>query len=106
MAKRATYITHPQRIYDDPLRPQKSDYVVVIPQTTSDAVVVEGTNESLTDRLLELGQGNLAVRNSIVSGEDIIKTSGSNVSVGNLIATVAQGFSEKGNENRSGKRAG
>ena len=46
MAKRATYITHPQRIYDDPLRPQKSDYVVVIPQTTSDAVVVEGTNES------------------------------------------------------------
>lgn len=97
MAKRATYITHPQRIYDDPLRPQKSDYVVVIPQTTSDAVVVEGTNESLTDRLIELGQGNLAVRNSIVSGEDIVKTSGSNVSVGNLIATVAQGFSEKGN---------
>ena len=52
MAKRATYITHPRRIYDDPLRPQKSDYVVVIPQTTSDAVVVEGTNESLTDRLI------------------------------------------------------
>jgi len=97
MAKRATYITHPQRIYDDPLRPQNSDYVVVIPQTTSDAVTVEGTDETLTNRLAELGQGNLVVRNSIISGEDIVKTSDSGVSVGNLIATVAQGFSDKGN---------
>lgn len=95
MAKRATYITHPQRIYDDPLHPQKSDYVVVIPQTTSDAVVVEGTGITLTDRLNELGLA-ISVRNTLISGEDIVKVSGSIISAGNFILSVAKGFTEKG----------
>lgn len=95
MAKRATYITHPQRIYDDPLRPQKSDYVVVIPQTTSDAVIIEGTELTLTDRLNELGL-TISVRNTLISGEDIVKVSGSIISAGNFILSVAKGFTEKG----------
>lgn len=95
MAKRATYITHPQRIYDDPLRPQKSDYVVVIPQTTSDAVLIEGTGLTLTDRLNELGL-TISVRNTLISGEDIVKVSGSIISAGNFILSVAKGFTEKG----------
>lgn len=95
MAKRATYITHPQRIYDDPLRPQKSDYVVVIPQTTSDAVIIEGTGITLTDRLNELGL-TISVRNTLISGEDIVKVSGSIISAGNFILSVAKGFTEKG----------
>lgn len=95
MAKRATYITHPQRIYDDPLRPQKSDYVVVIPQTTSDAVIIEGTGLTLTDRLNELGL-TISVRNTPISGEDIVKVSGSIISAGNFILSVAKGFTEKG----------
>ena len=95
MAKRATYITHPQRIYDDPLRPQKSDYVVVIPQTTSDAVIIEGTELTLTDRLNELGL-TISVRNTLISGEDIVKVSGSTISAGNFILSVAKGFTEKG----------
>lgn len=95
MAKRATYITHPQRIYDDPLRPQKSDYVVVIPQTTSDAVIIEGTGLTLTDRLNELGL-TISVRNTVISGEDVVKVSGSIISAGNFILSVAKGFTEKG----------
>lgn len=95
MAKRATYITHPQRIYDDPLRPQKSDYVVVIPQTTSDAVIIEGTGLTLTDRLNELGL-HISVRNTLISGEDIVKVSGNIISAGNFILSVAKGFTEKG----------
>lgn len=95
MAKRATYITHPQRIYDDPLRPQKSDYVVVIPQTTSDAVIIEGTGLTLTDRLNELGL-TISVRNTLISGEDIVKVSGNIISAGNFILSVAKGFTEKG----------
>ena len=100
MAKRATYITHPQRIYDDPLRPQKSDYVVVIPQTTSDAVIIEGTELTLTDRLNELGL-TISVRNTLISGEDIVKVSGSIISAGNFILSVAKGFTEKGRKERA-----
>ena len=49
MSKIATYITEPQKIYDNPSSPSTSDYVEVIPVTTSDAVIIEGsTKETLT----------------------------------------------------------
>lgn len=90
MSKRATYITHPQRIYDNPLNPNISDYVEVIPKTTTDAVIVEGSNQNLTEILSELGTIKCDVRNTTVLGEDVVRIS---ESVGKNIATAGNAIS-------------
>lgn len=92
---RKKYITKPERIYADPLHPTTSDYDVVIPQTTTDAVIVEGTNDSLTDYLSDFGRPT-DVRNTVIAGTNIVTVSGSTVSVGNYYITVANGFNERG----------
>lgn len=88
-----TYITHPQRIYHNPLSPATSDYDEVIPVTTSDAVIVEGTTINLTDYMKEYLASGTDQRNSTIVGEDIVKQTSSGVQAGNVIVTIAQGFS-------------
>lgn len=97
MSKIATYITEPQKIYDNPSSPSTSDYVEVIPVTTSDAVIIEGsTQETLTERLAELGSGTVDVRNTVISGTDIVKLENNEFVCGNFIATIAKGFNSNG----------
>lgn len=95
---RKKYITKPERIYADPLHPSTSDYDVVIPQTTSDAVMVEGTNSNLTDYLSDVGGIKADQRNTIIAGSDIVQVSGNNITVGNYAITVANGFNEHGSQ--------
>lgn len=90
-----TYITHPQRIYHNPLSPATSDYDEVIPVTTSDAVIVEGTTINLTDYMKEYLASGTDKRNSTIVGEDIVKQTSSGVQAGNVIVTIAQGFSSE-----------
>ena len=73
MVKLASYITHPQRIYNDPNHPEISDYVEVIPKTTSDAVMLEGSTSTLTEILRDIGGPRIDVRNTTIRGEDIVK---------------------------------
>lgn len=93
---RKKYITKPERIYTDPLHPTTSDYDVVIPQTTTDAVIIEGTNTSLTEYLDENIGLRVDTRNTTVAGDNIVTVSGSTVSVGNYAITVANGFTSNG----------
>lgn len=93
---RKKYITKPERIYADPLHPSTSDYDVVIPQTTTDAVLVEGTNETLTSYLSDVGGVKVEVRNTAIAGSEIVRISGNTVSVGNYSISVADGFNENG----------
>lgn len=96
MAKRKTYITHPERIYVEPLHPDTSDYDVVIPQTTSDAVLVEGSSLTLTDMLKDMGSVKAETRNTTVIAPDLIRVDGTSLSIGNYVITVADGFTQKG----------
>lgn len=93
---RKKYITKPERIYADPLHPSTSAYDVVIPQTTSDAVIVEGTNVNLTDYLSDAIAEVVDSRNTTIAGTDIVTISGNTISVGNYAITVADGFNERG----------
>ena len=93
---RKKYITKPERIYADPLHPSTSDYDVVIPQTTSDAVMIEGTSSNLTDYLSDVGGVKAEQRNTTIAGTDIVQVSGSTVTVGNYVITVANGFNAHG----------
>lgn len=93
---RKKYITKPERIYTDPLHPTSSDYDVVIPQTTSDAVMMEGTNLTLTDYISETGGPRIDVRNTTVAGSNVVSVSGTTVTVGNYAITVANGYTENG----------
>lgn len=89
-----TYITEPQRIYSDPLHP--SDYNEVIPKTTSDAVYIETTGSTLTDYLKDIGGSQIDERNTIISGDDIVKIEDGKLYVGNYVITVSNGFTETG----------
>ena len=93
---RKKYITKPERIYADPLHPSTSDYDVVIPQSTTDAVLVEGTNETLTDYLNDMGGAQIDQRNTMIAGDEVVKVNGNNITVGNYAVSVADGFNEKG----------
>lgn len=91
MPLKNSYITHPQRIYQNPLSPSTSDYDEVIPVTTSDAVIMEGTTTTLTDALKDI-QGGVAIdqRNATVMGDDIVKVVSKE---GTNIATAANAIS-------------
>lgn len=93
---RKKYITRPERIYADPLHPATSDYDVVIPQTTTDAVLMEGTNETLTDVLHDVGGVKVEQRNTMIAGDDVVRVNGNTVTVGNYAVSVADGFNAKG----------
>lgn len=94
--KRKTYITEPQRIYEDPLHPQTSYYDVVIPKTSSDAVYIEKTGSTLSDFLEDISGTQLDTRNTIIRGEDILKIENNKFLVGNYVITVSDGFTDKG----------
>ena len=93
---RKRYITKPERIYADPLHPSTSDYDVVIPQSTTDAVLVEGSNATLTSYLKDVGGVKVEQRNTIIAGDDVVKVNGNNITVGNYAVSVADGFNDKG----------
>lgn len=93
---RKKYITKPERIYADPLHPSTSVYDVVIPQTTSDAVIIEGSQDTLTERLQNLGGVKVEQRNTMIAGDDVVTVSGNTFSVGNYIVSIADGFSNQG----------
>lgn len=93
---RKRYITKPERIYADPLHPSTSDYDVVIPQSTTDAVLIEGSNETLTSYLKDVGGVKVEQRNTLIAGDDVVKVNGNNITVGNYAVSVADGFNKKG----------
>lgn len=93
---RTKYITKPERIYVNPLHPATSDYDVVIPQTTSDAVIIEGMGMDLTTYLRDVGSVKVEQRNTIISGSNIVRITGNTVEVGNYAVTVANGFNNRG----------
>lgn len=96
MALRKRYITHPERLYVDPHHPATSDYDVVFPLTTTDAVMVEGQSMNLTEYLHDVGGVKVEQRNTTIAGQDIVRVTGNTVEVGNYIVSVANGFNEHG----------